>query len=119
MTTTQESAVLAPFAGTVIAIAHEPGDAVQAGNALVILEAMKMEHEVIAEVDGVVARLEVSVGDTVDEGQLLGLIEPGHPEPEGAKAPADSVEASGPRTDLDAVHARHAITLDDARPDAV
>ena len=38
-----------------------------------------MEHEVIAERDGVVAQLEVEVGDTVDEGQLLAVIAPGDP----------------------------------------
>ena len=77
MATTFESGLHAPFAGTVIAIAHDVGEPVAAGTALVILEAMKMEHEVIAERDGVVAQLEVEVGETVDEGQLLAVIAPG------------------------------------------
>ena len=69
--------VTAPFAGTVIAIGHEPAEPVRAGAALVVLEAMKMEHEVVAESDGVVERVEVAVGDTVDEGQLLAVVAPG------------------------------------------
>src|SRR5205807_7405171 len=67
----------APFAGTVIAIAHGAEEPVGAGEALVVLEAMKMEHEVIAEQGGVVRRMEVVVGETVEEGQLLAVIEAG------------------------------------------
>jgi pyruvate/2-oxoglutarate dehydrogenase complex dihydrolipoamide acyltransferase (E2) component len=71
-----ELAVLAPFAGTVVAIARDPDDQVGAGEALVVLEAMKMEHEILAEVDGVVRTLDVAVGDTVEEGQRLALLDP-------------------------------------------
>jgi len=94
MATTSPSAVHAPFAGTVIAIAHEPGEPIAAGAALVILEAMKMEHEVIAEHDGVVARVEVEVGETVDEGQLLAVVDPGDP--------ADPTDQVSEDTDPDA-----------------
>ena len=66
--------MIAPFSGTVIAIAHVPEEAVAAGSALLVLEAMKMEHEVIAEADGIVRSVEVSVGDTFDEGQLLAVL---------------------------------------------
>ena len=73
---TAEQAVVAPFAGTVIAIAHEPDEPVAPGTALVVLEAMKMEHEVIAQDGGVVRRVDVSVGDTVTEGQVLAILSP-------------------------------------------
>ena len=76
--------ITAPFAGTVIAIAHEASDPVRAGAAVVVLEAMKMEHEVIAQADGVLERVEVAVGDTVDEGQLLAVVEPGEASAEAA-----------------------------------
>ena len=66
----------APFAGTVIAIAAEPGDPVAAGHAVVILEAMKMEHEVIAEPTPPCAGVRVAVGDTVEEGQPLADLAP-------------------------------------------
>jgi pyruvate/2-oxoglutarate dehydrogenase complex dihydrolipoamide acyltransferase (E2) component len=70
-----ELPVLAPFAGTVVAIARDPDDQVGTGEALVVLEAMKMEHEILAEVDGVVRALNVAVGDTVEEGQQLAILD--------------------------------------------
>ena len=59
-------AVIAPFAGTVIAIAHGPSDEVRAGAALVVLEAMKMEHEIVAGTDGVVRSVEVAMHATAE-----------------------------------------------------
>jgi acetyl-CoA carboxylase carboxyltransferase component len=114
-----EQTVVAPFAGTVIAIAHQPDEPVISGTALIVLEAMKMEHEVIAQAGGMVRRIDVSVGDTVTEGQVLAVVEPGDHDGEGADAedaPADPDEL---RDDLRAVRERHAIGLDEARPDAV
>jgi acetyl-CoA carboxylase carboxyltransferase component len=113
-----ESAVLAPFAGTVIAIARGPDEHVSAGSAVIVLEAMKMEHEVIAESDAVVRRLEVSVGDTVDEGQLLAVLAPGDARAPGSQLQTDTGEDEA-RPDLEAVQQRHELTLDAARPDAV
>ena len=43
---------MAPFAGTVIAVAREADEPIGQGEALVVLEAMKMEHEILAEVGG-------------------------------------------------------------------
>ncbi|HEY3188827.1 MAG TPA: carboxyl transferase domain-containing protein [Solirubrobacteraceae bacterium] len=113
-----EVAVTAPFAGTVIAIAHEPPEPVRAGAAVVVLEAMKMEHEVVAEADGVVRRVEVAVGDTVDEGQVLAVLAAGEAEAATDDRPA-TVDLDTIRDDLAAVRERHAIGLDGARPDAV
>jgi acetyl-CoA carboxylase carboxyltransferase component len=107
----------APFAGTVIAIAREPGDPITAHEALVVLEAMKMEHEIPAAVDGVVRSLEVAVGDTVDEGQLIAILAPGQASPNAEKPEDTATPAS--RDDLDAVRSRHEQTLDAARPDAI
>lgn len=110
----------APFAATVIAIARTSGEAVRAGTALVVLEAMKMEHEVIAEQDGVVLRIEVSVGDAVDEGQSLAVVTSNGATGDNATALQDAgAYAAQAREDLEAVGARHAIGLDSARPDAV
>ena len=55
-----------PVPGTVTHVAVAVGDAVEAGAALVVLEAMKMEHTIRADVDGVVAELHVSLGQSVD-----------------------------------------------------
>ncbi len=116
---TAEQAVVAPFAGTVIAIAHEPDEPVAPGTALVVLEAMKMEHEVIAQDGGVVRRVDVSVGDTVTEGQVLAIVEPGDHDGYGASAEEPPADPDELREDLRAVRERHAIGLDEARPDAV
>ncbi len=108
----------APFAGVVVALAHHPEDPVRAGTALLVLEAMKMEYEVLTHADGVVRRVEVAVGDAVEEGQVLVVLEAngtGAP----AAAPAAQLDPDAPREDLDAVRARHELGLDAARAEAV
>jgi acetyl-CoA carboxylase carboxyltransferase component len=115
---TSQIDVRARFAGVVVAIARGARERVGAGTPLLVLEAMKMEHEVLAETDGVVRSVEVAVGDSVEEGQLLVVLEPGThdaPEAEEAREPAGERE----RADLHAVHERHAVGLDAARPEAV
>jgi acetyl-CoA carboxylase carboxyltransferase component len=114
-----EVPVIAPFAGTVIAIARAAQESVPAGSAIVVLEAMKMEHEVISDIDGVVQRIEVSVGDTVEEGQLLAVLAPGEAVDGAARGGESSAASSDPRRDLEAVRRRHQLTLDEARPEAV
>jgi acetyl-CoA carboxylase carboxyltransferase component len=113
-----EHAVTAPFAGVVVAIPRELQDRVSAGTPLVVLEAMKMEHEVLALVDGVVAGLEVAIGDAVEEGQLLARIAPGAGEIAQTDG-ADEPGSDGERADLRAVRERHEIGLDAARQEAV
>ncbi|HWK16478.1 MAG TPA: carboxyl transferase domain-containing protein [Solirubrobacteraceae bacterium] len=110
--------ITAPFSGTVIAIAHGPNEAVRAGAAVIVLEAMKMEHEVIAAADGYMDRIDVAVGDTVDEGQLLAVLRPGAAAARD-HAPTAAVELDAIRDDLAAVRERHALMLDAARPDVV
>jgi acetyl-CoA carboxylase carboxyltransferase component len=117
--TTSESAITAPFAGTVIAIAREPDEPIKAGTALLILEAMKMEHEVIAAVDGVVQRVAVAVGETVDEGQLLAVLDSCVSNPQPVTADPRQEDRDETREDLEAVRERHALGLDTARPEAV
>src|SRR5947209_9490648 len=113
---TDEIQVTAPFDATVIAIAHEPDERIGPGEALLVLEAMKMEHEIVAEHGGVVQRVDVTVGDTVREGQLLAVVTRG-PSADGAVEPEP--EPTESREDLDAVLERHALTRDESRPDAV
>jgi acetyl-CoA carboxylase carboxyltransferase component len=114
-----EIAVTAPFAGVVVSLAYEPEQPVGAGTALLVLEAMKMEHEVLAEMGGVVRRIEVAVGDAVEEGQTLLVISPGDESHVSAEARAATPSANGFRADLEAVRERHAVGLDAARPEAV
>ncbi len=112
-------ALTAPFSGTVIAIAHRPEEPVRAGTAVIVLEAMKMEHEVVAEVSGTLRSLEVSVGDAVDEGQLLAVLDGDGTVPDDDAPPSPAAADQTEREDLQSVIARHAVTLDHARPDAV
>jgi acetyl-CoA carboxylase carboxyltransferase component/biotin carboxyl carrier protein len=114
-----EIAVTAPFAGVVVSLAYEPEQPVGAGTALLVLEAMKMEHEVLAETGGVVRRIEVAVGDAVEEGQTLLVMSPGEQPHDGVRAHASESSANGFRADLEAVRERHAVGLDAARPEAV
>jgi 3-methylcrotonyl-CoA carboxylase alpha subunit len=63
--------VVSPMPGQVIAVAVKPGEAVTAGQLLVVVEAMKMEHAVKAAAAGSVAAVACAVGDRVEEGQEL------------------------------------------------
>ncbi|NLE69798.1 MAG: biotin/lipoyl-binding protein [Clostridiales bacterium] len=64
-------AVNSPMPGTILAVNVKAGDAVKKGQALMILEAMKMENEINAPKDGVVAAVHVSKGQAVESGSLL------------------------------------------------
>jgi acetyl-CoA carboxylase carboxyltransferase component len=119
MSSPSEFAVTAPFAGVVVAMAHGADEPVGAGSALIVLEAMKMEHEVIAQTDGVVSRVEVAIGDAVEEGQLLLVLAAADAERLTGSLQPTEPESSTARADLEAVRARHALGLDAARPDAV
>ncbi|MBF67836.1 MAG: 3-methylcrotonyl-CoA carboxylase [Gammaproteobacteria bacterium] len=63
-----EAGVAAPMSGRIIRIEVEPGTKVDAGSALVVIEAMKMEHTIRAPTDGTVVALRCTEGDIVDEG---------------------------------------------------
>jgi propionyl-CoA carboxylase alpha chain len=70
-----EGALVAPMPGRVIRLGVEEGGAVEAGSAVAVLEAMKMEHELSAPSSGTVAELRVSEGDQVEAGAVLAVIE--------------------------------------------
>jgi len=61
----------APMPGLVLQVLASPGDEVEAGAGLVVLEAMKMENELRAEVAATVAAVHVTAGDAVGKGDLL------------------------------------------------
>ena len=63
--------VKAPLPGSVISILVKEGDAVKAGQVLMLIEAMKMENEVLAPSDGVVKKVSVSQGAMVTAGDTL------------------------------------------------
>lgn len=68
---TEGSGFKAPMNGTLIALLAEPGQQVEAGTTLAIMEAMKMEHAIQAPTDGTVTDVFYSVGDLVDGGSDL------------------------------------------------
>jgi acetyl-CoA/propionyl-CoA carboxylase biotin carboxyl carrier protein len=83
-----------PMPGTVTAVFAVDGDTVEEGDAIVAIEAMKMEHRVVAAFDGTV-RLNVAVGDLVSRDQPVARIEP-HPvasEPESIDGPHEGAVA--------------------------
>jgi propionyl-CoA carboxylase alpha chain len=70
-----KGSLLAPMPGLVIRVGAELGDTVSAGQPLVWLEAMKMEHTVTAPADGVLAELNVTAGHQVEVGAVLARVE--------------------------------------------
>jgi 3-methylcrotonyl-CoA carboxylase alpha subunit len=71
-----EGGLVAPMPGKVVKVLVTVGQEVAAGTAVVVLEAMKMEHTVRAPEAGVVRELRVAAGDQVDSGALLGAVAP-------------------------------------------
>jgi pyruvate carboxylase subunit A/propionyl-CoA carboxylase alpha chain len=70
-----QGSLLAPMPGSVIRVGAAAGDQVTAGQPLIWLEAMKMEHTIAAPSAGVLAELNVSAGQQVDVGAVLARIE--------------------------------------------
>lgn len=132
--------LVAPVKGAVVAAAA-PGDRLVAGQAAVTLESMKMEVPVAAERPGTVISLLASVGEAVDEGQVLARIDPGqfsgsdgltaldaqavgHGEPPATDAVSSVRSAAQPteqgiRPDLARLQDRRALLADTARPEAL
>ena len=75
-TSAADGAILAPMPGKVIAVDVSEGDAVTAGQRLMVLEAMKMEHALTAPFDGTVTGLEASTGGQVQVEAVLCVVEP-------------------------------------------
>jgi acetyl/propionyl-CoA carboxylase alpha subunit len=111
-------AVRAPLQGTIVSVDAREGAEVAQGQALLVMEAMKMEHVIAAPASGIVRAVAVAKGDTVFEGHALVFLEEADvsvsAETEQAEADPNYI-----RPDLAEVLERHAITSDERRPDAV
>jgi acetyl-CoA carboxylase biotin carboxyl carrier protein len=67
--------ITAHMAGTILEMRVQPGDRVQAGDEVIVLESMKMEMPIASLVDGVVTEVRVQTGDVVQEDDVLVVLE--------------------------------------------
>ena len=110
------SSLRSPLVGTVVAVKVAVGDVVSAGTELVIIESMKMEHPVVAEISCRIYALFATVGKTVSEGEVLVEYVA---ESVSQNTDAAVVSASGRRADLEQLHRRQELLLDSSRSEAV
>jgi acetyl/propionyl-CoA carboxylase alpha subunit/acetyl-CoA carboxylase carboxyltransferase component len=114
----QTGVIRSDMAGVVASVEVEAGQLVQAGTVLVVIEAMKMQHPLVATQASRVEVVEVRVGEIVNEGQVLALVVAAS---DALAATGDTEEADPGhvRPDLQKILDRRAKLLDEARPDAV
>ena len=107
-----------PIQGTIVSIDVDDGDAVRKGQQVAVVEAMKMEHVIKADLDGVVRQITMAAGDVVREGYPIVFIEEADVEG-GALAAEEALDPDYIRPDLEETYRRHALTLDENREEAV
>ena len=110
--------VRAPMQGTIVSLAKDVGDTVIAGEQLLIMEAMKMEHVIAAPASGILRQIAVEPGDTVFEEYALAFVELVDIDT-ASMADEEDIDLDHIRPDLAEVEARRAKTLDENRPGAV
>lgn len=108
----------APLSGRLVEISVGAGDTILKGQPIAVIEAMKMEHSVVAEVNGRVVEIRAHKGHQTAEGDILVVLEQDM-DTTDAEITDETVDLTAIRPDLQAVLDRHAILYDDARPDAV
>ncbi|ABE36241.1 D-ala D-ala ligase family protein [Paraburkholderia xenovorans LB400] len=109
------TALVSKVAGSVIAVLARPGEPLRRGQPIVVVEAMKMEHEVVAPAAGRLEEMLVAVGQQITTGQRVASMGYSGAEAEHDAAPGEPAA----RADLAENLRRHSITLDEARPEAV
>jgi methylmalonyl-CoA carboxyltransferase small subunit len=67
----EEKVCRSPIAGIVVKLSAQPGQRIQTGDTLLVLEAMKMETNITAPLDGKIVKINVGQGDAVQSGQVL------------------------------------------------
>ena len=115
---TKQIAIAAPMRGTIVRIEVSVGTVVARGAALLVMESMKMEHVVSCDTSGLIRKIAVGEGDTVDEGDPLAFLEPQAVESAGDEEAADT-DLESVRLDLRETLERQALGKDEARPVAV
>ncbi|MEM7280260.1 MAG: carboxyl transferase domain-containing protein [Pseudomonadota bacterium] len=114
----QSGLITSPLQGTVIELSVAPGDTVAVGQTILILEAMKMEHEIKAATAGTISTLFVELGATTHIGEALVQIEIGDVAIDEVESEHE-IDLDSIRSDLAEVEARRETTLDSARAQAV
>ena len=109
----------APMQGTIVSLSVEKGATVLAGQEVLVLEAMKMQHTVTSTVPGIVRAFTVAAGDTVFEGHPLAFIEERAELGGGSVRKEEAIDLDLIRPDLKEVLDRRDRALDAARPKAV
>jgi biotin carboxyl carrier protein len=71
-----QTKMVAPMPGKILGISVKPGEKIELGQVVMVLEAMKMENEIVSEVEGPVKTVHVKVGDSVQANDLLLEVEP-------------------------------------------
>lgn len=118
LATDDDAWLKSPMQGTIIEIMVSPGDGVFAGQPVMIMDSMKMEHEIHAPLSGIVDQLGTVVGETIYEHQPLLRINEQEIE-NTAVEEKEEVDLDEIRPDLAEVVERRKTTLDVHRPDAV
>ncbi len=106
-----------PLIGTVVRICVTVGQEVSADDEVAVLESMKMEHPLVAGVDGTISAIHVDAGDTVAHAQVLLSIAPGTVDATTPRVVA--ISDSTERADLARYNVRRSFTTDASRPQAV
>ena len=108
----------APMQGAIVIINVKPGDAVWEGKVLLIMDSMKMEHEITAEVSGIVRQIDITPGDTVFENSPLLIVEEAEVDADSENG-GEEIDLDYIRPDLAEVEERRAKGYDENRPEAV
>ncbi|WP_153506500.1 acetyl-CoA carboxylase family protein [Cumulibacter manganitolerans] len=108
----------APMSGVITAVEVAEGDTVFAGQTVVLIESMKMQHVVAAPSGGRIVSITVREGTVVDAGAPVGHLD-ASVAVDGDDAVTSELDLDRIRADLANVHARKRLLLDEARPDAV
>jgi acetyl-CoA carboxylase carboxyltransferase component/biotin carboxyl carrier protein len=110
--------MVAPIQGTIVSVMVAEGDTVFQGQHLVVMEAMKMEHEIQADRSGIVRLVAVREGDVIQGGHALVYIEEANVGAGDVVADVE-IDLDEIRPDLQEIYDLHAYGLDENRPDAV
>jgi len=110
--------IASPIQGMIVAINVAEGDEVRRGQEVAVIEAMKMEHVIVAPYGGIIRKLTMAVGDVVRQGFPIVFVQQTDVAGDIVRA-AEERDLDHIRGDLQESIDRHALTLDDNRPDAV